>query len=173
MAIATTAIVSLIAKLFPHEMGRAQQIRFLGAFSGPAVGVVLGAFLFKIVGYFWVFISFSLVVFLSSFLVFVFKEDSSSSHRPLSASLTCCSLLRVRRVTLVVACGLITYLLHYSLESSLALRLREGFGFSPSTTGLFFAVFLAGTITLGVVGMLFPESWDKRTARQGSRQGPV
>ena len=163
MAIATTAIVSLIAKLFPHEMGRAQQIRFLGAFSGPAVGVVLGSFLFKIVGYFWVFISFSLLVFLSSFLVFVFEEDSSRSHRPFSASLTFCSLLRVRRVALVVVCGLITYLLHYSLESSLALRLREGFGFSPSTTGLFFAVFLAGTITLGVVGMLFPESWDKRT----------
>ena len=69
-----TSLASLITQLFPHELGFAQSARFLGAFSGTVLGVVAGAFVFELLGYFGVFISFSVVVFLTSFLVFAFEE---------------------------------------------------------------------------------------------------
>ena len=69
---AATSMVSLIVRLFPDEVGKASSARFFGTYSGITVGVVSGAFLRDKIGYLWVFISFSILIGLSSFLLFVF-----------------------------------------------------------------------------------------------------
>ena len=157
-----TSIVSLTLKLFPEEIAFTQTVRFLGAFTGTTLGVVAGAFFFELLGYFGVFLSFSAAVFLTSFLMLAFEEDASQESREGDASLTYWSLLKVRRVSLVMVCGLATDLLLYSLDTTLALKLRESFDYSTHTIGLFFGIFLAGTIVVGVVALFFPEQWEKR-----------
>ena len=105
-SIVLTAMVSLIAKLYPHEISFAQSVRFLGGFSGVTLGVIVGAFLFEALGYFGVFMTFSVVVLFTSPLMFVFKEDASRENNDdRNNTLTYCSLLRVRRVFLVLFCS--------------------------------------------------------------------
>lgn len=81
LGIASPATVALIAKLFPSELGRATSARFLGSYSGITIGVVVGALVREVVGYFGVFLIFSITVGVSSFLIFVFDEDSSPDLR--------------------------------------------------------------------------------------------
>ena len=157
-----TAMVSLVSKLYPDEMSFAQSARFLGAFSGMTIGVMIGGFLFEALGYFGVFLTFSVAILLTSLLMFVFEDDASRDIHNQSRELTLWSLLKIKRVVLIVLCSLITDLLHYSLESTLALKLQESFNYSPSTIGLFFGIFLAGTAVVGVIGLFFPEKWEKR-----------
>ena len=156
-----TAIVSLLTKLFPEEIGLSQSIRFLGAITGYAIGPVVSAFLIGVLGYFGVFLFFSLAIFFTSLLMFVFEEDASQENRDPDA-LTYWDLFKVRRVSLVMVCGLAPDLLLYSLESTLALKLRQSFNFPTSSIGLYFGIFLAGTIIVGSIGMMVPENWDKR-----------
>ena len=61
-----------------------------------------------------------------------------------------------------MVCGLATDLLLYTLESTLALKLRSSFDFLTSTIGLYFGIFLAATVVVGVAGLFFPEKWEKR-----------
>ena len=63
---------------------------------------------------------------------------------------------------MIVFFSLATDLLQYSLESTLALKLHSSFGFSRPTIGLYFGVFLLGTVVLGLAGIFFPEEWEKR-----------
>ena len=101
-----TAMVSLVTKLYPHEIGFAQSVRFLGAFSGMTLGVIVGAFLFEALGYFGVFMTFSVIVLFTSLLMFVFKENASrESNDDINNELTYCSLFKVRRVFLVLVCS--------------------------------------------------------------------
>ena len=160
LAIAQTAMVSLISKLFPDELGFAQSARLIGCYSGITLGVVVGALLRDNLGYFGVFLTFSVVVILTSFLIFVFEEDRSTEA--VDHSITHWELFKVRRVFLVVVSCLCTDSLHYSLESILALKLRLDFAYSTSAIGAFFGVFLAGTLLVGVASLCIPEKWEKR-----------
>lgn len=63
---------------------------------------------------------------------------------------------------MIVFFSLATDLLQYSLESTLALKLHTSFGFSRSTIGLYFGIFLLGTVSFGLAGLFFPEHWEKR-----------
>ena len=70
--------------------------------------------------------------------------------------------MKIRRVYLVMMSCFTADLLHYSLESILAVKLRQDFSFSTTTIGLFFGIFLAGTLLLATVSLAVPEKWEKR-----------
>ena len=79
-------------------------------------------------------------------LLYLFKDGSSSDKKAPSKLLSYSSLLPGKRVALVLTCGLTPDNLHYGIESTLALKLRNSFGYPTPMIGLFFGIFLAGTI---------------------------
>ena len=60
--IARTAMASLIAKIFTGEFGIGQQARVMGTLLGLSLGVVTGSMLKEVLGYFGVFLTFSLLL---------------------------------------------------------------------------------------------------------------
>ena len=73
--IARTAMASLIAKIFPDELGIGQQARVMGTLLGLSLGVVTGSMLKEVLGYFGVFLTFSLLLLLSTALLLLFQEN--------------------------------------------------------------------------------------------------
>ena len=70
--------------------------------------------------------------------------------------------MKIRRVYLVMMSCFTADLLHYSLESILAVKLRQDFSYSTTTIGLFFGIFLCGTVIMAAFSFAVPENWEKR-----------
>ena len=71
-------MASLIAKIFPDELGIGQQARVMGTLLGLSLGVVTGSMLKEVLGYFGVFLTFSLLLLLSTSLLLLSKRISIS-----------------------------------------------------------------------------------------------
>ena len=122
----------------------------------------MGALLRDALGYLGIFATFSVIIAITSLLIFAFEEDRSQEQVEQHRSISHSDLFKFRRVFLVVVCCLCTDLLHYSLESILAVKLRTDFNYPTSAIGGFFGIFLGGTLVIGVASLLFPEKWEKR-----------
>ena len=71
-AMARTSLTSLVAKIFPHDLSTGQQARVMGTLLGLSLGVVTGSMLDEVLGYFGVFLLFSLLLQLSTLLLLLF-----------------------------------------------------------------------------------------------------
>lgn len=110
-----------------------------------SLGGVIGGSLVNFLGYFGVFLAFTILTLLTAPLIFIFKEPNPNPGvRRSPSSLTVCQFLRVRRSLLGLLNKEICDLLLYSLEPTLAVRLKTDFSFSSSQIGLYFFFFFGG-----------------------------
>ena len=116
-----------------------------------------------LLGYFGVFLAFSLISLFSTLLLFIFKEAKTPARSSKdSTNLTLGQFLKARRPLLALLCNGMCDLLLFSLEPTLALKLSADYNFSAYLIGgYFFLFFVGGAITM--TAMIFiPEHWDKR-----------
>ena len=120
--------------------------------------MVTGAFLRGPLGYFGVFLTFSVVLLLTTFFIFVFEEDRSEQQIE-QLSLTHFDVFKVRLVFLVIVCCLCIDFLRSSLDVILAAKLDTDFSYSSSTIGLFYGILLGGNLIVILISLSFPEKW--------------
>ena len=126
------------------------------------MGAIIGTSLFNLVGYFGTFFALSVFTLLITFLLLIFKEKQEPQNQSDATSLTYWDVIKVKRASLVLlAYGLGDSIL-YSLEPTLALKLREDFHFSTSRIGLYFSLVFLAQIVVGITAMILPERWDLR-----------
>lgn len=130
IGLALTGLFSLFILSYPHSRGRAIAARNCGTNLGMSLGAVLGGSLVMLLGYFGVFLTFSILSLLTMFLLYVFKEVKGHPSKSNESQLSICQYFKVRRAILTQICnGLCDLLLHF-LEPTLAVHLRTEFHFS-------------------------------------------
>ena len=74
-AMSMTATASLVTLLHSEEVDRIQALRVLGTTSGVVAGIALGAIFFKLLGYFWLYTCFAILLLVPLFLLKLFPES--------------------------------------------------------------------------------------------------
>ena len=126
-----TAFISLISKIYPEEVALALTAWGIGSSTGICLGIIIGSLLFSLIGYFGVFLILSIVTFLTIFFILIFKESYNGEGYPNGElSLTYSHILKPRWTVMVLLGYFCSAYLFYSLEPTLALKLRGDFHFS-------------------------------------------
>lgn len=140
-----SALLTLLSLAYPSERGRALSARACGGSLGMSLGGLLGGCLNMVLGYFGVFLAFSVVTLLTSLLIFIFKDVRSDALlRKKQGGLSLLKFLSVRRSVLSLGCNAVSDFLQMALEPTLAIKLKTDFGFSSSEIGLYFLLFFGG-----------------------------
>ena len=149
------AFISLLSIVYPEERGRVQSARGTGSTVGSCLGAVLGGSLIGVLGYFGVFLASTVLTFLTLFALFLFperKDERNSQNAP--SQLSYCQVLSVRRTLVtLLSYGAAGFLL-FTLEPTLAIKLRDDFSLPTSTISLFFMVMLLGYALFCIFSML-------------------
>ena len=69
-----TATASLVTLIHSEEVDRIQAVRVLGITSGVVAGIALGAIFFKLLGYFWLYTCFAILLVVPLILLRLFPE---------------------------------------------------------------------------------------------------
>ena len=129
---------------------------------GICFGAIIGTSLFHFVGYFGSFFALSIFTALTLLFLFIFEEKTEPLNQNVSISLSYWDVVKVRRASLVIFGYALANSLLYSLEPTLALKLREDFHFPSSTIGFYFSILFQGQICTAILSMLAPLRWDMR-----------
>ena len=106
-------------------------MRVLGITNGVVAGIALGAIFFKLLGYFWLYTCFAILLVVPLILLRLFPERKEVEASRRGEGVGWWDVLSTRRVwvaqltVLVCADGIL-----FSLEATLALKLHQAFGFS-------------------------------------------
>ena len=125
-----------------------------------SLGGVLGGSLVGFLGYFGVFLTFSILIFLTTFILLIFKEVKDNGKETLGKngkSLTACQFMAERRPFLNLFCNGICNLILFVLEPTLALKLRVDYNYSSFIIGLYFFFFFGGGALTMTAMIIIPE----------------
>ena len=101
----------------------------LGNVSGICIGVVLGGGIFEILGYFWLFIVFGCLLCATGLFLLILPENITNLalQNEMNRSFGYCQIFRVLRTNMAFMNIALSVILYYTLEPTLALKLKASF----------------------------------------------